>query len=139
VRDFERQTLNVQNYEVQIKELNDQSSSLEREVEEYREELDKMNEICEKMFSENQQLKTKIKALAQETKENCSKDFQGTILKLGKQLEASAAANQGLERSLREKTQEADKWQKLTAQLEKLQATQPSASSKPSTVPPFSQ
>jgi hypothetical protein len=63
-----------------------------------------MNEICEKMFKENQQLKSKIKAIAQEAKENNSKEYVNTIQKLSRELENSVNDNLNLERSLREKT-----------------------------------
>ena len=44
---------NAQSYEVQIRELNEKCFSLEREREEYRDEIDKLGKICETLYHEN--------------------------------------------------------------------------------------
>lgn len=61
LKEFERQIFNAENFEVQIKELTDKCAQSEDEIGEYRDELDKMNKICETLYHENETLKSKLK------------------------------------------------------------------------------
>ena len=60
LKENERQMFNYQNYEVQIRELTEKCFSLEREREEYRDEIDKLSKICETLYHENETLKARI-------------------------------------------------------------------------------
>lgn len=60
LKEYERQLFNSANYEVQIRELTEKCFSMEREREEYREEMEKLNKICETLYHENEMLKQRL-------------------------------------------------------------------------------
>lgn len=51
---------NYQNYEVQIRELTEKCFGLEKEREDYRDEIDKLSKICQTLYHENETLKARI-------------------------------------------------------------------------------
>lgn len=52
LKDSERQAFNCQSYEVQIRELTDQCHDYDIEVMEYKEEIEKLNMISQKLYEE---------------------------------------------------------------------------------------
>lgn len=60
LKDAERQQFNLQNYEVQIRELTEKCHVYEMEREEYREEVEKLNIICEKLYEELEIMKARF-------------------------------------------------------------------------------
>ena len=50
LKEAERQLFNAANYEIQIKELTEKVFSYENQLEDYRDEYEKLNKICETLY-----------------------------------------------------------------------------------------
>ena len=59
-KEQERQLFNAQSYDVQIRELTEKCFAQERDLDEFREEYEKLNKICETLYHENEMLKKKL-------------------------------------------------------------------------------
>lgn len=85
LRDIEKLNFNCQNYEVQIRELTDRVYSYERSREQYLEENEKMNLICQQLYGELEEFKRKLQGVdftlsdKYDLERNRNKDLQAEI------------------------------------------------------------